>query len=357
MTPAPHRTARQALVAALLLSLPAAALAIVPLLALMGKQIVQDLVLGEVKGQLIQSLASMGCKGARLASLVASTSVPKGPGGLSGMGGLTGMGGLAGMGSPPGAGNVPGMDHLAGMSGVPAGMPSGMPTGMPSGMPTGMPSGMPTGMASGMPTGMPAGIPTGMPSGGAVALGGAGGGRSMGGALAMPGAGRMDLPTMSGAQAGDMSQVMAAMQARSGGGMSPEQMAMAQEAMASMQKAMEHPLTRPETLAVFTDLKELGVLTDSMHSEVRDCILLAPPGSDRQLGQTGAIVKEVLLPKLHETKARLASLSPEEQAQLAQGIAEALQQARPEDRKAFQEGLGLGFFPKPVVEQVEALAR
>jgi hypothetical protein len=184
-----------------------------------------------------------------------------------------------------------------------------------------------------------------------------GGGRSMGQATGVGSSGRMDLPTMTPEAAGDMSQVLAAMQARYGGTMTPDQMARAQEAMRGIQRASEHPLTRPETLAVFDELKGLGVLTDSMHSEARDCILLAPAGSDTALGQSGAMIKEVVLPQLRDTRAKLANLGPEEQAQLAQGIADALREASPADRQAFQEGLGLGFFPPAVVEKARAAAR
>jgi hypothetical protein len=259
-------TRRRLAVALLAAALPTAGAAVLPLLALVGKQVVQDMVMGAVKSHLIGSLAGMGCKGARLAGLIATASAAHGAGGLRGLGAAA----------------------AGGMSPGGATMPAGMPGGMA--------------MGSGQ----------------------------------------------------DMSQMFAAM---GGAGMTPEQMARAQEAMALMQHAMEHPLTRPETLEVFAELEGLGLLTDAMHDEARDCILLAPPGSDRMLGQTGAIFKEVLLPQLRETKAKLSNLGPDEQDQLAQGIAEALREARPEDRKSFSEGLGLGFFPKAVVEKVGAAGR
>lgn len=300
-----RRSFAPALAALALAALPAVAGAIVPLLVGLGKQVLQDMVMNAVRHELIGSLAGMGCKGARLAGLIATASAVHGARGLGG--------GLAGMGMPGGAAAMP--------AGMPAGAP-GMPGGMPSGA-SGMPGGMPAG-ASGMPAGM-RGMPAGAP--GAMAAGGG----------------------------PDMSQMMAVMQARSG--MTPEQMARTQEAMATMQHAMEHPLTRPETLEVFAELKSLGLLTDAMHDEARDCVLLAPAGSDRALGQTGAIMKELILPQLRDTKARFASLGPEEQDQLAQGIAEALREVSPADRKVFDEGMGLGFFPKAVVEKARAAAR
>jgi hypothetical protein len=356
----------RALLVASALALPAAGVAVVPLLVAVGKQILQDMVFNGVKGQLIGSLAGMGCKGARLASLVATNAERFRPGG--------GLGGMAGAGGPPGsvAPHVAGGPGMAG-GGLPPGtampnMPAGMPGGaLPPGasvpnMPNvpgaaGLPGvGMPGSAVPG--AAMPGGaVAAGAVPGGGMALGGPGGGKPFGVAGAMPASGRMDIPTMAPGSANDMSQVFAAMQARTGSTMTPEQMARAQEALRSTQRAMEHPLTRPETLAVFDELKSLGVLTDSMHSEARDCILLAPQGSDQALGQTGAVFKEVLLPQLRETKAKLASLTPEQQDELAQGIGDALREAKPADRQAFREGLGLGFFPKAVVEKVEAAGR
>jgi hypothetical protein len=331
------------------LGLPTATLAIIPLLALAGKQMIQNMIFNEVEGHLISSLAGMGCKGARLAGLIAANADRLRPGG--GLGGMAGAGGMGGgmppgmpnmaSGGTPGGGMPPGMPSMAGAGGMPGGaMPPGMPS-MPAGMPQGMamPS-MPTGAGGVAPGAMPRGtVPGGMAMGGAPM-----------GAMPMGGSG----PVAMGQAPGDLQQAFAAAQARTGAGstMTPEQMARAQEAMARMQRAMEHPLSRPETLAVFDELKDLGILTDSMHSEARDCILLAPAGSDRQLGQTGAVFKEVLLPQIRETKAKLANLTPEEQDSLAQGISDALRDASPGDRKAFAEGLGQGFFPKAVVDKV-----
>jgi hypothetical protein len=236
------------------------------------------------------ALAGMGCKGARIPGLVAAASATRGPAGL--------------------------------------GLPHGMPP-MPAG-----------GMAGGMPS-MPPGVPPGAPAGGR-ALAVAGGG-------AMPGA-------MAGAGGGapDLAQLMAAAQQHGAPGVTPEQASGAQAAMAAMQQAMQHPLTRPELLEVFDELARLGVLTDAMRAEARDCVLLAPPGSDASLGGTGAVLKAMVLPQLRTTHERLASLAPEEQDQLAAGIADALRAATPADRQAFEDGLGQGFFPPAVVEKVRA---
>jgi hypothetical protein len=154
-----------------------------------------------------------------------------------------------------------------------------------------------------------------------------------------------------------MAQVMAMAQQQAGmnaPAMTPEQMAQVQQTMAAMQGAMANPLSREETLGVFDELGDLGLLTDSMRSEARDCIMLAPPGSDAQVGATGALIKTTVLPRLREAKQRLANLTPEEQDQLAQSMIEELQKASAADRKAFLDGLGVGFFPAPVVEKVQA---
>jgi hypothetical protein len=134
----------------------------------------------------------------------------------------------------------------------------------------------------------------------------------------------------------------------------PEQQAMMQNAMSQMQGAMSQPLSRAETAAVFDDLADIGMINDKMRSEAKDCIALAPPGSGDQVGATGALLKNTVIPAARQAKERMASASPEEQTQLADGMVNALNSASPEDRKAFFDGLGLGFFPAPVVEQVRA---
>src|SRR5437667_272702 len=60
-----------------------------------------------------------------------------------------------------------------------------------------------------------------------------------------------------------------------------------------MQQAMAPPLSREETIAVFGELAELGVLTPAFYSEAKDCILLAPPGAGDSLGRTAAMMKTI----------------------------------------------------------------
>jgi hypothetical protein len=163
-------------------------------------------------------------------------------------------------------------------------------------------------------------------------------------------------PGMAGMGAMDPAMVQKAMEMmqQQGRQMSPEQQAMMQKAMAQMQGAMAKPLSRTETAAVFDDLADLGLINEPMRSEAKDCIALAPPGSGDQLGAAGAMLKNTVIPAVGDAKERMASASPDEQKQLADGMVDALNSASPADRKAFFDGLGLGFFPPAVVDQVRA---
>ena len=281
--------------------LPITGDAVFPIAAL-GKEILQNIIFGQVKDQMIGSLANMGCKGARLAGVIASASAGKNFGG----------------------------------GGLPGGLPGGMPPGFPPGMPGG--ANVP-GQGFAMPNG------TGMPPVG---------GKSMRAARAG------GIPTATPEQAeammrNGMPDVATVLSQMPGGSeMSPEQAAQVQQAMAEVQNAMSHPLSRAETLQVFDEMASLGLMTDEMRSEARDCITLGPPGSDNAVGTTGAMMKNMVLPRLRDTKARLAELTPEEQNQLADGLVDALKQASPQDRKAFLDGVGIGFFPAPVMETVRA---
>jgi hypothetical protein len=243
--------------AALLLSTPAFAQVPPTMIASLGKQILQNLVFGSVKSELIGGLASMGCKGAAIAGLAAAAD---------------------------------------------AGGPAGTARSLT-------------------------------------------GGTRSSSSVAMGGMGAMD-PAM-------MQQAMQMMQ-QNGGRMSPEQQAMMQKAMAQMQGATSQPLSREETKAVFDELAELGLITDPMRDEAKDCISYARPGTGDQLGAAGAMIKTMVIPAARDAKARMAATTPEEQKELADGMVDALNSASTADRKAFLDGLGQGFFPPAVVEQVRA---
>lgn len=169
------------------------------------------------------------------------------------------------------------------------------------------------------------------------------GGMTLG--MGMGGAGAMD-PAM-------MQKAMEMMQQQNAR-MSPEQMAMVQKAMGQMQGAMAQPLSREETKAVFDDMADMGLLTDKMRDEAKDCITYAAPGTGDSIGAAGAMIKNTVLPAARQAKERMAAATPEEQKQLADGMVEALNSASAADRKAFFDGMGAGFFPAPVVEQVRA---
>jgi hypothetical protein len=96
----------------------------------------------------------------------------------------------------------------------------------------------------------------------------------------------------------------------------------------------------------------MGMLTDAMYAESRECILTANESGMRGIGSTGAMFKSVVMPQLVDVRAKLAALPPEQKQQLAQQIAQTLKDSSEADRKAFQEGLGKGFFPPEVLEKV-----
>jgi hypothetical protein len=289
---------RQALIVLLALE-PAVALAVIPLIAGLGKQIVQNMLMGQVKDHMMASLAGAGCKGAAVTGLVANLQTPliRDGGGLVPGGGMGGMGGGFGPAAGPGApADRAGTAPLQGKSR-----------------------------------------------------------RAYRGAPEIP-----TLPPGVSPNQIDMSQAMALVQQQAATlapgmpQMSPEQMAQAQAAMSQMQSAMSQPLTREETLGVFDELSALGVLTPAMRTEAQDCIRLAPPSATQSVGQTGAIFKSLVLPQLHQMHERLQDLPPDQQQQLADEVIDALHSAPAQDRKAFLDGFGMGFFPAPVVDRVRS---
>jgi hypothetical protein len=173
----------------------------------------------------------------------------------------------------------------------------------------------------------------------------------------------MGMPAMPGAGNADLAQAMAQMQqmmaGRAGpGAMSPEAMAQMQAQMPALQQMLQQqPLSRAETITVFDELAELGVMTPAMQSELRDCLMLMPPGAGDSIGMSGAMLKNMVLPQLRAAREQMANLQPQEREQLASEITEALTEASPEDRKAFLDGFGSGFFPRDVVDAVKAKNR
>jgi hypothetical protein len=136
--------------------------------------------------------------------------------------------------------------------------------------------------------------------------------------------------------------------------MTPEQQATMRQMVESMQGAMAKPLSREETKAVFDEMADLGLLTDSIRNEAKDCITYAAPGAGDSVGAAGAMLKNTVLPSVRQAKERMAAMAPGKQTQLADGIVEGLNSASAADRKAFLDGFGAGVFPAAVVEQVRA---
>jgi hypothetical protein len=341
-----------AFLATALLAMPATVPAFAPLVAGLAKQILQNMIFGEIKGHVIGSLAQMGCKGARLASLLSEvdskgllrhglpgggTILPPNIGGAappSAAGTLAPTGAAiapgAGPPSPAGGGMLSGlMDKLKSLrGGVDRAEQAAGREGNVSGAVTGTPvrGAMPDVMRMSGDPSLPAGV-------------------SRVGPYVMP----------------DMAEAMARMQQQAaayGGAraaMTPEQMQLAAATMDQARQVLaQSPLSRTETLGVFGELKDMGLLTDDMYAEARDCILLAPESAAQPLGHTGAMLKTMVLPQLAEVRRRLSDLSPEDQARLTDELGAALREAKPSDRKAFREGLGAGFFPPAVLEQLRA---
>jgi hypothetical protein len=338
-----RRTHTHLVIAALLLAVVTAAPAVVPLIAGMGKQILQNMIFGEVKGQLIGSLAQMGCKGAALAGLVANADLKRGAPGM------------------PRAGVPP---DLADRVVPPVASPAGNATGIQGGGVAGMLSGLRDKLQS-------------LVGGQAAAYAAPAELRSESAARSMAEVERLTgrpahqvgrnlvvgegAPNLADAYAMAQMEIAAgARQSMFGGPIHAqlqdkapidEQVA---PILAQMQAAMSTPLSRAETLAVFDQMAELGVLTPAMRSEARDCIRLAPPSADAALGQTGAMFKSMVLPQMQMIKQQLADLPAEDQQVLAEELTQALREADVHDRKAFSEGFGTGFFPAGVVQRVRA---
>ena len=113
--------------------------AIAPLIALLGKQLLQDMVMTTAKSMLMDSLRGTGCKGTALANALDSfgSIMGGGLGVLRGLPGAAGVGGMPAMPAVPGTSTGPGiagMTGMPGMGGVPPEMAAQMAR-MMKGMP------------------------------------------------------------------------------------------------------------------------------------------------------------------------------------------------------------------------------
>lgn len=115
--------------------------AIAPLIALLGKQLLQDMVMTTAKSMLMDSLRGTGCKGTALANALDSFGSIKGGGlgVLRGLPGAAGVGGMPAMPAVPGTSTGPGIAGMTGMPGM-GGVPPEMAAQMAR-MMTGMPGG------------------------------------------------------------------------------------------------------------------------------------------------------------------------------------------------------------------------
>src|SRR5262245_35170310 len=132
-----------------------------------------------------------------------------------------------------------------------------------------------------------------------------------------PRGGGIDPATMQAAM--EMAQQQMAAQGRQ---LTPQQQALMQKAMQNMQTASAQPLSPLETTAVFDELRDLGLINDSLRKEANACISSAPPGSADAVGSAGAMLRSTVLPAARQAKARMATLTSEEQKQLTEGIVE-----------------------------------
>ena len=249
--------------------------AIAPLLALLGKQMLQDMVMTTAKSMLMDSLRGLGCKGTALANSLNSFGSLKG-GGLGMLRGLPGAAGVGGMSAMPTMPVMPAMPTVPGMAGMP---------GMPG----------------------------------------------MGGMGGLP-------PGMAAQMAGMMARMMP------GGGLDAEELA----SIADLQQAMGAPLSPLETIATIDEMREIGILSAAMSTELKECLLVLPQSAPA-MGMAMGMMKP-MLPQFREARDEMRALSPTEQDELAATLAQEFDKVPAADRKRMLTELGGGLFPPRVVE-------
>ena len=143
MKPPLVRAALTALVITLALPAPPSH-ALAPIVAMLGKKLLQDMLTSTLKGMLFNSLGDLGCKGTALANGIRSLSSFKG----AGAGALSGMFAMPSLATMPNLHGLPGVAPGAGIAGMPgmtgmAGMPNmaGMPPEIAAMMSRMMPGG------------------------------------------------------------------------------------------------------------------------------------------------------------------------------------------------------------------------
>ena len=262
--------------------------------ATLGKDVLTNVILGDLRSQLAGALDQMGCRGTALASMT-GTDVP-------------------------------------GRSGTRAGAPAAGGAG-------------PATATGGLPR------PAGLPSGGNIMPKPAGSVAAVASSrAAQPAGGGGDIdPAM-------LALMLAMMETPSSGGAasSGDQAAGLKGAIAAIEQAMAKPLTRAETAAMFPELADLGIITPVMAGEARDCVLQASPAAVELAGVAASVLKHVLIPRLANAKARLSNLSRAEQDALVEAMIRELRNAPASDRAVFFDGYGRGFYPTQIVERVKS---
>ena len=276
----PHvRAALTAL--AITLALPAPpSHALAPIVAVLGKKLLQDMLTSTLKGMLFDSLGDLGCKGTALANGIRSLGSFKG----------AGAGAMSGMFAMPSLATMPNLRGALGVAGVPS--------------------------VAGVPV-----VPGAAPVVGIAGMAG--------------------MPNLAG-----MPPEIAAMMSRMmpGGGLDAEQT----ELLAGLKDSMGTPLSPQETLATIDEMGELGLLAPAMASELKECLLVLPQAA-QALGMGMGMMKS-MLPQFREARDEMRRLSPVEQDELADVLAQELDQAPQADRKLMLAELRGGLFPPRVVD-------
>ena len=119
--------------------------------------------------------------------------------------------------------------------------------------------------------------------------------------------------------------------------------------MAQLQGAgLGAPLSRLETMATIDEMSELGMLNKAMNTELKECLVLLPAAAPA-MGMAMGMMKPVL-PKIREAREQMRALSPAEQDELVNNLAQEFDKVPAQDRKAMLGELGNGMFPPRVVE-------
>lgn len=156
-------------------------------------------------------------------------------------------------------------------------------------------------------------------------------------------------PGAAGPLGDEMMRKMQSMQSMQPGmALDPSQMAM----MAQAQSMLSQPTSPAETLSTIDEMAEIGLLPKPMQTELKECMTLLPQAAPA-MGMAMGMLRPVL-PKMREAREQMQALSPDEQDEMAATIAKELQSVSADDRKAFVESLGGGFFPPRVSAGVKA---